>query len=298
MRGGGHSSDDSHPSSAPRDGLVTPRRLLVVSGLCAALLLGLLLGLGSVGGQDNSTSTTSNAPSRLFEMWLNAFNSGDPQRYATFLSRKFPFRGAGLSEDLQLRARTGGFDLLRLRHVSDTQVTGWLRERESGQLVEFELTLELYLQAGSPLAARVAARPYRIVWIEMRGGSVPPPYAPITTRAAPSAPPSYRVYPSITQDGRYLNGNVGQWKDADQITSLWQRCDPTGLTSCEAITEGGFVDKLGFVYKLDPAKDYGKRIVFVVNVVNPRGHTGAAAEVDCLTHQSLLGKKDICDVQP
>jgi hypothetical protein len=175
MRSGGQSSDDSHPSFAPRYGLLTPWRLLVVSAACTALLLG----LGSVGGEDHSTSTTPNAPSRLFEMWLHAFNSGDPQRYATFLSRKFPFRGAGLSEDLQLRERTGGFDLLRLRHVSDTQVTGWLRERDSGHLVEFELTLELYLQAGSPLAARVAARPYRIAGIEMRGGSVPPPFQPL-----------------------------------------------------------------------------------------------------------------------
>ena len=146
-----------HPSFASRYGLLTPWRLLVVSACVYGVFWGLLLGPGSVGGQDNSTSTTSNAPFRLFEMWLDAFNRGDPKWYATFLSRKFPFRGAGLSEDLQLRERTGGFDLLRLRHVSDTQVTGWLRERDSGHLVEFELTLELYLQADSPLAARVAA---------------------------------------------------------------------------------------------------------------------------------------------
>jgi hypothetical protein len=112
-------------------------------------------------------------PFRLFAMWLDAFNSGDPQRYATFLRRNFPFRGAGLSEDLHLRERTGGFDLLRLKHVTATQVTGWLQERESGQRVQFELTLELYLQAGSA-GTRVAARPYRIVGIELRGGSVPP----------------------------------------------------------------------------------------------------------------------------
>jgi hypothetical protein len=106
-------------------------------------------------------------------MWLDAFNSGDPQRYSTFLRRNFPFRGPALSEDLQLRERTGGFDLLRLKQVSATQATGWLQERESGgQLVQFQLTLELYLQAGSA-GTRVAARPYRIAGIELRGGSVP-----------------------------------------------------------------------------------------------------------------------------
>jgi hypothetical protein len=106
-------------------------------------------------------------------MWLDAFNSGDRQRYDTFLRRNFPFRLPALSEDVQLREQTGGFDLLRLKHVSDTQVTGWLYERDSGKRVEFELTLELYLQAGSA-GTRVAARPFRIAGIELRGGSVPP----------------------------------------------------------------------------------------------------------------------------
>jgi hypothetical protein len=156
--------------------------------VCAALFIGLIW----VGSREENTPTASNTipgdvtaevqrqppPFRLFAMWLDAFNSGDPKRYSTFLRRSFPFRGAALSEDLQLRERTGGLDVLRVTHISATQVTGWLRERDrrrrsGGQLVQFELTLELYLQAGSTVT-RVPARPYRIVGIELRGGSVPP----------------------------------------------------------------------------------------------------------------------------
>jgi hypothetical protein len=179
---GGRSSDDSSPSRPPRYGPITLWRLLVVSGVCAALLLGLIW----VGSREENTPVASNTipgdltaevqrqpPFRLFAMWLDAFNSGDPQRYSTFLRRIFPFRGAALSEDLQLRERTGGFDVLKVTHESATQVTGWLRERGSrGQLVQFELTLELYLQAGS-IGTRIPATPYRIVGIELRGGSVP-----------------------------------------------------------------------------------------------------------------------------
>jgi hypothetical protein len=112
-------------------------------------------------------------PFRVFAAWLDAFNSGDPERYAGLLKRDFPFRGPALGDDLSLRARTGGFDLRTLRGVSATRVTGWVQERNSDQLVEFELTLEPNLQGVVP-AAPVAARPYRIAALDLRGGSVPP----------------------------------------------------------------------------------------------------------------------------
>lgn len=161
------------------------RRALLVSGVRAALLIG----VARVGGEEESTraeATASNPspadidartrlqpPFRLFAAWLDAFNSGDPQQYATLLKRDFPFRGAALGADLDLRERTGGFDLRTLTGISATQVHGWVQERNSDQLVEFELTLELYLQ-GVVSATPVAARPYRIAALDLRGGSVPP----------------------------------------------------------------------------------------------------------------------------
>jgi hypothetical protein len=166
---------------------MTLRRVLVASGVCAALLAGLAR-IGS--GQESShavvtapdaipadidVQTRLQPPFRLFVAWLDAFNSGDPQRYASFLTRDFPFRGATLSADLDLRGRTGGFDLRKLNGVSATQVRGWLQERNSARLVAFELTLELNLQ-GVVSATPVAARPYRIAALDLRGGSAPPSF--------------------------------------------------------------------------------------------------------------------------
>lgn len=163
---------------------MTLRRALVVSGLCAALLIGLARVVGEEASPrvvDAASSaipagidaeTQVQPPFRLFAAWLDAFNSGDPQRYTGFLKRDFPFRGPALGDDLSLRERTGGFDLRTLKGVSATQVTGWVQERNSHRLVEFELTLEPNLQrvvSGAPLAAR----PYRIAALDLRGGSVP-----------------------------------------------------------------------------------------------------------------------------
>jgi hypothetical protein len=163
---------------------VTLRRVLVVSGVCAALLIGLAR-IGS-GEESMRAVVTANAipadidvetrlqpPVRLFAAWLDAFNSGDPQRYASFLERDFPFRGAALGSDLELRERTGGFDLRTLNGVTATQVHGWVQERNSRQLIAFELTLELNLQ-GAVAGTPVAARPYRIAALDLRGGSAAP----------------------------------------------------------------------------------------------------------------------------
>ena len=117
--------------------------------------------------------------------------------------------------------------------------------------------------------------------------------AGIFAGAALAAAPSFTVYPSISQDGRYLMGDVGQWVNADTITYRWERCDPMGLTPCVTITEA-----TGLVYKLNPSRDYGKRIGFAINAVGPDGQSSAAANVDCLTHQSLHGTRDLCQVQP
>ena len=156
--------------------------MLVVSGACAALFVGLArIGSGEESSHalitapdaipaDIDAKTRLQPPVRLFAAWLDAFNSGDPERYTSFLKRDFPFRGAALGADLELRRRTGGFDLRKLEGLTATQVHGWLRERTSDEVVEFELTLELYLQ-GVATGTPVAARPYRIAALDLWGGS-------------------------------------------------------------------------------------------------------------------------------
>jgi hypothetical protein len=162
------------------------RRALVVSGACAALLVGLVrIGGGAESTHavtapdaipaDIDTQTRLQPPFRLFAAWLDAFNSGDSERYESFLNRDFPFRGAAVNADLELRQRTGGFELRELNGVSATQVHGWVQERRSHELVAFELTLELDLQ-GVGSATPAAARPYRIAALDLRGGSVPPSF--------------------------------------------------------------------------------------------------------------------------
>ena len=163
---------------------MTLRRLLVLSGLCAALLIGLSLAAAKVHTRAMGTATSDlpggddaeaqrHPPSRLFGAWLKVFNSGDPQQYASFLKRTFPFRLPALYDDLALRERTGGYDLHKLDRVSATQVRGWMQERRSHDLVEFELTLEPYLQAATS-GPPPPARPYRINALDLRGGSAPP----------------------------------------------------------------------------------------------------------------------------
>jgi D-alanyl-D-alanine carboxypeptidase len=160
---------------------MTGRRLLVLCLLCTAPFAGLACtgeeGSSSAVGEERTVTgatpghadanSRGKPPVRLFVAWLAAFNSGDREGYANFLERTFPFREPNLGADLQLRELTGGFDLRRVRRVSATQVTGWVQERDSDQFAEFELTLEPYLQ-GAGSGRPVAARPYRIVALELR----------------------------------------------------------------------------------------------------------------------------------
>jgi hypothetical protein len=165
------------------------RRLVVPCILCAALLVGLF----RAGDHERTSAPTAadvapemrQQPSyRLFAAWLAAFNSGDRERYAAFLEKKFPFRLPNVGPDLELRALTGGFDLRELKRVSGTQIAGSVQERASQRVVEFELTLELYLVAAVP-GKPVAAWPRRIVNLEL--SSTPPPSG--ARAASPPRPP-------------------------------------------------------------------------------------------------------------
>jgi CubicO group peptidase (beta-lactamase class C family) len=86
---------------------------------------------------------------RLFSAWLDAFNSGDQERYGEFLARKFPARLRFLGEEMSFREQTGGFDLRKVQRASATQVTGLVQERDSDQFARFELQLALDRDAGT-----------------------------------------------------------------------------------------------------------------------------------------------------
>jgi hypothetical protein len=105
-------------------------------------------------------------PFRLFAAWLDAFNSGDQERYAEFLAAKFPARLMFLGEEMGFRELTGGFDLRKLEQASATEVTGLVQERASDQFARFDLQLALDLDAAVSGEA-VAARPYKIAQLSL-----------------------------------------------------------------------------------------------------------------------------------
>jgi CubicO group peptidase (beta-lactamase class C family) len=77
-----------------------------------------------------------------------AFNSGDRERYRTFLEDHYPslFGGQGsfgpeatLDGEMGFREFTGGFELRKLLDASAQEVSGWLQERNSDQFVQFKV---------------------------------------------------------------------------------------------------------------------------------------------------------------
>jgi CubicO group peptidase (beta-lactamase class C family) len=87
-----------------------------------------------------------------FSAWLAAFNSGDKDAYHQFLGNNIPTRAPRLNLDIDLRQRTGGFELRKLQQGSATQVSGLIQERDSDQFARFTLKVE-------------PAEPHHILWL-------------------------------------------------------------------------------------------------------------------------------------
>ena len=79
---------------------------------------------------------------RQFAAWLDAFNSGDRERYAKFLADSFPSRLDSLDKAMAFRERTGGLDLRKLERVSATEASALVQERDSDQFARAELTVD------------------------------------------------------------------------------------------------------------------------------------------------------------
>jgi CubicO group peptidase (beta-lactamase class C family) len=97
-----------------------------------------------------------------FSAWLAAFNSGDKDQYRQFLGSSFPTRSSSLNRDIDLRERTGGFELRKLEQGSATQVSGLVQERDSDQFARFTLKVE-------------PAEPHHILWLSLM--AIPRPAA-------------------------------------------------------------------------------------------------------------------------
>jgi len=97
-----------------------------------------------------------------FSAWLAAFNTGDRAQYQHFLENNFPNRVSSLSQDMEFRANTGGFEFKKLEQASPTRASGLVQERDSEQFGRFTVEVE-------------AAEPHRIVSLGLM--AVPRPAA-------------------------------------------------------------------------------------------------------------------------
>jgi CubicO group peptidase (beta-lactamase class C family) len=99
---------------------------------------------------------------RQFSAWLAAFNSGDRAQYRQFLEKNYPTRVSNLDQEMDFRARTGGFKFRKLEQASATRVSGLVQERGSDQFARFTLEVE-------------SAEPHRIVSLSLM--AIPRPAA-------------------------------------------------------------------------------------------------------------------------
>jgi len=133
---------------------------------------------------DGSDAEARQQPSfRLFSAWLDAFNSGDRERYKKFLVERFPRQFGFLDQEMAFRELTGGFDLRKLEQASPTQLRGLAQERASDQFARFELQLALELDASGNV---VAAEPHQIASLNLLAIPRPAefPIARLTEREA------------------------------------------------------------------------------------------------------------------
>jgi len=99
---------------------------------------------------------------KQLQAWLAAFNSGDRAQYRQFLENNFPTRVSDLDQEMNFRARTGGFECRKLEQASATRVSGLVQERDSDQFARFTLEVE-------------PAEPHRIVSLSLM--AIPRPAA-------------------------------------------------------------------------------------------------------------------------
>jgi hypothetical protein len=80
------------------------------------------------------------APFVQFSAWLDAFNSGDRAKLSQFREVNFP--SMNVDAQMNLRQRTGGFDLRALEQASATTLTGVVQEKNSDQFARFTIVIE------------------------------------------------------------------------------------------------------------------------------------------------------------
>ncbi len=113
---------------------------------------------------------------RQFDAWLEVFNSGDRARMLAYHDHHFPYAVASwgvanIDREESLSKRTGGFDVKKREHRSETSIVVILEERRSDQFVRVELEA-------------AAAAPHRVARFEILPIPTPDEYLTADERKA------------------------------------------------------------------------------------------------------------------
>jgi CubicO group peptidase (beta-lactamase class C family) len=96
--------------------------------------------------------------------WLESFNRGDFNAHREFLQKNSPSRVSSLYREMNLRQRTGGFEVKRIEESTATKVVALVQERLSDQMAR--LTLEVQAEEPHPITSielRTVPRPAEFV---------------------------------------------------------------------------------------------------------------------------------------
>ncbi len=74
--------------------------------------------------------------------WLEAFNTGDADKYKEFLRKSFPSRLQNADREIGFRERTGGFELKKVEESTPTKLVALVQERISDQFARMSVEVE------------------------------------------------------------------------------------------------------------------------------------------------------------
>ena len=92
--------------------------------------------------------------------WLESFNRGDANAHREFLQKNWPSRAQNVDRQMELRQRTGGFDLKKVEDSTPTKLVVLVQERASDEFVR--LTMEVQVDEPHQISSvelRVVPRP-------------------------------------------------------------------------------------------------------------------------------------------
>jgi D-alanyl-D-alanine carboxypeptidase len=87
-------------------------------------------------------ASAETAARKVFDVWLEAFNSGNRAKVLAYMERYAPDTVKHIDFELQLREQTGGFTLVRVVRESETELEALVRERGGDQFAQLRLAVQ------------------------------------------------------------------------------------------------------------------------------------------------------------